>query len=458
MFFFEKFPFSFPSHDQNKNGKECSPPHENNQKTAACLHLSLEGPPDALVTIGNRHYHYFAGHAYLGLQAHPSVLAATCEATLRYGTGTGTTRFALTAPPVFDVERRAAQSLKAERAFYYVSGYLGPQILLETLDRSFDRLFVDEASDKGIHHAVKTWNGKTNPVCFRHNDPDSLRLELHKHLKASEKPLVMTNGVFSASGNIAPLDRYARILAETEGSSLLVDDSHAIGVIGQNGRGTYEHFGVAPNRINQTAQDLQNDLFTNGSPSMSPSMPFDFYHNFDDSWQQIENGIKNEEFMNDLPVRYYHSAALTKAIGGSGGIIAGSDRFIDQLIERSHAYGNISSPPSPLAAGTAEAIALTFENTELRQKLRDNTRYFKEKILRLGLPVNGSDVPIVSLSQGSAANMRRIQRKLSEQGILIAYLPRNHGLPADGLLRISIFATHTREMLDQLTEQLEKLL
>ena len=453
MLFFQKFPFGNQSYNSGTTaGQVGRSLGENSEADAGSSRLRLEGPPDALVMIANRSYHYYAGNAYLGLQSHPGVLAATCEATLRYGTGTGTTRFALTAPPVLQVEQLAAKYLCSNKAFYHSSGYHGPQILLETLDGTVDRVFVDEAADKGIFQAIKSQSARLRPVVFRHNDPDSLRLELRKHLKPSERPLVMTNGVFSMTGKIAPLDRYAMILSPIDGASMLVDDSHGFGVLGSCGRGVYEHFGLQSEHVNRTAQDASELSFECDLFDMSPDDVL--------SDERTSDGFETHdiEIMNRLPVRYYHSAALTKAIGGTGGIIAGSESFIERLIERSTAFGNMAAPCSPLAAGTAEGIVLTFRRNDLRQKLRRNTHYLKKKLCITGIATDSSDVPIVPITFGTAGNMRRILQRLSERGILIAYIPRGPGLPNDGTLRISVFATHTTEMLDHLVEQLVMVL
>ena len=390
MFFFQKYSFSNP-HRGSGAASAVSDSHE------ASSQISLEGPPDALVMIANRSYHYYAGNAWLGLQSHPNVLAATCEATLRYGTGTGTTRFALTAPPVLEVERLAAKYLRTEKAFYYGSEHLGSQILLETLGETIDHIFVDEAADRGVFQAIKSSPTKLRRTVFRHNDPDSLQMELRKHLKPSERPLVMTDGVFPMTGKIAPLDRYAMVLSPIEGASLLVDDSHGFGVLGAHGRGSYEHYGLASDPINKTTLDTEEF----GDQSLEFGM-----WSVECEEQSVERRVRNAEcgersvrlnnessgrstdhstlhtpnsklntdaehdIMNRLPVRYYHSAALTKAIGGSGGIIAGSGLFIERLMERSAAFGNMAAPCSPLAAGTAEGFAMAFRTNDLRQKRR----------------------------------------------------------------------------------------
>ena len=450
MFFFQKFPFINQHRDGGTASQQVGRPTNTVSETdAGSSQLRLEGPPDALVMISNRSYHYYAGNAYLGLQSHPGVLAATCEATLRYGTGTGTTRFALTAPPVLQVEQLAAKYLCSDRAFYHGSDYLGPQILLETLGETVDRIFVDEAADKGIFQAVKSRQANARPVIFRHNDPDSLQIELRKHLKPSERPLVMTNGVFPMTGKIAPLDRYAMVLSPIDGASLLVDDSHGFGVLGKYGRGVYEHYGLHSDHINQTTQDAVEADFGGEFDNEPPC---------EDGFSDETNSDAGQEIMNRLPVRYYHCAALTKAIGGNGGIIAGSGLFIERLIEHSAAFGNMAAPCSPLAAGTAEGIIMTFRTNELRQQLRNNTHYLKKKLSGMGIATDSSDVPIVPITLGTSGNMRRIQQRLSERGLLIAYIPRGPGLPNDGTLRISIFATHTPEMLDHLVEQLALVL
>ncbi|MCL2622289.1 MAG: pyridoxal phosphate-dependent aminotransferase family protein [Planctomycetaceae bacterium] len=448
MVFFHKFPSSNQHRDAGTTGQQMGRSSSGMSGTnTGSSQLSLEGPPDALVMIANRSYHYYAGNAYLGLQSHPGVLAATCEATLRYGTGTGTTRFALTAPPVLQVEQLAAQYLCFNRAFYHGSDYLGPQFLLETLDETVDRIFVDEAADKGIFQAVKSRQTESQPIVFRHNDPDSLRLELRKHLKPSERPLVMTNGVFPMTGKIAPLDRFAMVLSPIDGASLLVDDSHGFGVLGPYGRGVYEHFGLDSGHINRTTQDTFAANFGDDFDDASPK----------EDWISGTNDI-HSEIMNRLPVRYYHSAALTKAIGGSGGIIAGSELFVERLIERSTAFGNMAAPSSPLAAGTAEGMVMAFRANDLRQKLRENTHYLKKKLSGMGIATDSSDVPIIAMTLGTAGNMRRVQQRLSERSVFLAYIPRGPGLSNDGALRISIFATHTTEMLDHLVEQLERVL
>ena len=253
---------------------------------------------------------------------------------------------------------------------------------------------------------------------------------------------------------------------------MLVDDSHGFGVLGKYGRGVYEHYGLTSEHINRTTLDtfamsldepVSDDAVVDGNESENFNLPLMTGH-----WPLATSHSAfnaEQDIMNRLPVRYYHSTALTTAIGGSGGIIAGSELFIERLMERSTAFGNMAAPCSPLAAGTAAGMTLTFLASdcasginELRQKLRDNTHYLKKKLSGMGIATDSSDVPIIAVTLGTSGTMRRIQQRLSERGVLIAYIPRSPGLPNDGTLRIAIFATHTVEMLDHLADQLSHVI
>ncbi|MDR0870262.1 MAG: pyridoxal phosphate-dependent aminotransferase family protein [Planctomycetaceae bacterium] len=392
--------------------------------------LSFDGPPDAMISVAGKVYLYFAGNGYLGLQADPDILAATCEATLRYGVGTGTTRTAFTSPPVFEVERRTAEMLGTEKALYTASGYVANQILLETLEGTFDRIFIDESAHYSLFDAAKRIrSNRCRPLTFRHRNVDDLKEKLDRNLQLHEKPLVITDGVFSMLGTVAPVNDYLELLEKYEGASLWLDDAHGFGVLGDRGLGTLDSFGIDTAQINRTPHDAA-DTF----------------------------GIFNEyETPAGAAAKLFLSFSLSKAVGGGGGIIPGSETFVQRLKDRSAVYYGASAPASPVAAATAKALSVLSVPNRLNQ-LRRNTAYLKTKLRKLGLTINNSDVPIVILTLGSSGNMRRIQKQLSEQGILISYLPRYAGLGSEGALRIAVFASHTTEMLNELLEQLKQLL
>lgn len=391
--------------------------------------LSFEGPPDAMISIAGRVYLYFAGNGYLGLQADPQILATTCEAVLRYGIGTATTRTAFTSPPVFEVERRIADRLGMDRALYTASGYIANQILLESLEGTFDRIFIDESSHYSLFDAAKRIRGpRCRPIPFRHGSVDDLKEKLDRNLQLHERPIVLTDGVFSLLGTIAPVRDYLELLAGYEGASLGIDDAHGFGILGENGLGTLEHFGIAPSLANRTAHDQADDL-----------------------------GFGTPEGSDEITTKLYFCFSLSKAVGGCGGAIPGSESFIQRLKDRSTVYFGASAPASPIAAATAQALALLSERS-IRDKLGDNTALLKEKLRNLGLPVDDSPIPVAILTLGSSGNMRRIQKELSERGILISYLPRFAGLGSQGALRIAVFATHTPEMIEEMVQALREVL
>jgi 7-keto-8-aminopelargonate synthetase-like enzyme len=154
-------------------------------------------------------------------------------------------------------------------------------------------------------------------------------------------------------------------------------------------------------------------------------------------------------------VRTYLTFSLSKAVGGSGGIIPGTESFIQRLKDWSAVYFGASAPASPIAAATAKSLSM-LTDAALRQKLQENVNSLRAGLRGIGLETGESPLPMVILTLGSAGNMRRIQKALSESGILISYIPRNSGLGSQGALRIAVFATHTPAMIQELIHHLRE--
>ncbi|MGL4595252.1 MAG: aminotransferase class I/II-fold pyridoxal phosphate-dependent enzyme [Thermoguttaceae bacterium] len=388
--------------------------------------LSFDGPPDSMITVAGKTYLYFAGTGYLGLQADPHVLAATCEAVLRYGVGTATSRMAFTSPPVYEVERRVSEMLGTERAFYTASGYIANQILLEALEGTFDRIFIDESAHYSLFDATKRIRAnRCRPITFRNGDVDDLREKLDNNLRMNERPIILTDGVFSFLGKVAPIRQYTQLLAEYEGASVLIDDAHGFGVIGNCGLGTLEYEGFDVTCANRTPQDA-ND-------------PFDV----------------TSECENEPNTKMFWCFSMSKAIGGGGGMIPGSESFVQRIKERSSVFFGASAPACPVAAATAKSLSRLSDHS-IRERLMKNTVFLRTKIKEMGIEMNVPPLPMTILRIGSAGNMRRIQRELSDKGILISYLPRHAGLGSQGALRIVTFATHTETMISELCDILRR--
>jgi 7-keto-8-aminopelargonate synthetase-like enzyme len=148
---------------------------------------------------------------------------------------------------------------------------------------------------------------------------------------------------------------------------------------------------------------------------------------------------------------------MSKAVGGFGGVIPGSRRFIDYVEKGSHWYEGASAPMAAAAAATARAIELLMADPGLRTRLWSNVHRLKDGLHRIGFEVDQTPVPIACLIAGTAENMQRIQRELMGQGIAVAYMAAYSGLGSEGGLRIAVFATHTEAMIQQLLDELKRL-
>ncbi|WP_197528420.1 aminotransferase class I/II-fold pyridoxal phosphate-dependent enzyme [Aeoliella mucimassa] len=368
--------------------------------------------PGTSTTIDGRSYLYFGGTGYLGLQCHPQVIEAACEATRRWGVGSATNRGGWgTTPPVQEVEHRAAQFWQCDDAYYFASGYSCNHILLSAIHRSVDMLFVDEFAHFSIEDACRFF--RLPIVRFRHRDAMALSESLGEHLPPGAVPLVFSDGVFASRGSLAPVQQYLEVLQVYDHAALCLDDCHAVGVLGTRGWGTYEHFGL------DTAQ--VNDL------PLSSAAP-----------------------------RLFATGTLSKAFGGHGGIVYGSTRFIHAARDGSDYFRGASAPATPAAAASAMGLQLVTENPEIVYRLQRNAKYLRAGLRSLGLEVDSSPVPFVGITLGDGANMARLQQSLASDQILVAHSRCYSGLDADGALRIAVFATHTTEMIDQLLTALAK--
>jgi len=371
----------------------------------------MQSAPGPETVIDGRRYLYFGGTSYLGLAGHGEVIEAACAAVRRYGLHTATSRAGFgNNPPTLEVEGRAAEFFGREAAFYFHSGYVTNHILVQVLAGRFDAILADEAAHYSLEEAARL-SGR--PVTrFRHADPDDLQRLLQQQRAPSERPLVLTDGIFAAGGDIAPLDRYVEILSRYESASLLVDDAHGFGTLGAGGRGTLEHFGLWGPNVNREVGSGGGRLFVGGT--------------------------------------------LSKALGGFGGVLAGSGEFIRQARSSSHYFDGASAPPSPVAGATAKALEIVMREPQLRARLRENVRYLRQGLRGLGLPAIDSPSPVIGLVVGDAPNMQRLHNDLQDQGILVPYFPTYSGTGKEGLLRIAVCAAHAVAMLDRLLGELAR--
>lgn len=364
----------------------------------------MSAAPGPKTIINNREVDYFCGFGYYGLQSHPDIIQAACDAMQRYGINSGTGPSGYGNNPILQsVEQKAAHFFGAESAFYFVSGYLGNAILLQGLAPDYDLIFVDSESHYSIFDGI-AMSGKAH-LTFAHRSSSDLALQLKTHLKPGQRPLLISDGVFPTSGELAPLVEYDKVLSNYPGSILCVDDAHAYGVIGNHGRGSLEYWGI--------------------------------------------EGL-----------RRYSCGTLSKAVGGHGGLITGSAALINQLKTRCKVFVGSSTVPVPAAAAAAAGLDILGEHPEMREQLWENVAYAKNAFRNLGFSnIPDTPVPIICLGC-TGKDLAAIQQQLFEQNIAVQYVPGGSytSAPKNGALRIAIFSGHSRGQIDHLVCEIGSML
>lgn len=360
----------------------------------------MESAPGAETIIEGKRCLYFGGTGYYGFQGNPVLLKAACEALQKYGMHPSTTRSGFGNSPLYEaVEKKAAEYFGTESSCYLASGYLcntaGFQAL--TAMGRFDVIFMDD----GSHYSVVDYVGLTGKpvVRFAHADPEDLRRKLPSGLKARQKPLVVSDGVFPTFGQIAPVPEYVKAIEPYEGLVWL-DDNHGVGVLGPNGRGTYDHFGLKSDRL-------------------------------------------------------FFGGTMSKAFGSHGGIVPGPKGFVDEIMQ-SHIVEGATDPTMAAAAASLTGMDILMKHPEMRTRLIENGRRLKDGLRRMGFPVGDNPFPVAAWRLKSAQEMDRVHQALLDRGICIQ---RSHyvGAGTEGVLRAVVFSTHTTEQIDRLLAALKAL-
>lgn len=372
----------------------------------------MESAPGPMTVIDGRRYLYFAGTGYLGLASCREVIAAAAAAVKRYGIHSATTRSGFGHNPLtIEVERLAAKFFGLESAFYFSSGYAANHIALQTYREQADLVCIDEVAHYSLQEAARLM-GK--PVLsFKHRDAADLARVLRTHCKKAQRPLVVSDGVFASSGRVTPVPAYLEVLRNYAPAILHLDDAHALGVLGKQGRGTFEHFGLWGPRIN--------------------------------SGQAVDG------------VQLSLCGTLAKALGGFGGIIPGSREFLAAVRGSSHYYEGASAPSSADAGASAKALAIVLSRPQMRRQLQTNIAQLRAGLRELGWPVEDGPTANFSVVAGDAANMRRIHERLRQAGVLVPYMAAYSGIGPEGALRFAVCARHTPAMIKKLLSVLKKI-
>ncbi len=346
----------------------------------------------ARMIFNGREVDYFCGTSYYSLHGHPAVIDAACEATRKYGLGQATNFGVIVLNETIE---RARQYFETETVSYVISGYLGAMVLVQALSDDYDIVFVDEKSHYSVFDGIHT-SGKAI-VRFQHLNPDDLAAKMAEHVKPGQVPLVMTDGVFPVTGSIAPLPAYHAILEAYQPAMLCIDDAHGVGVIGEKGQGTFEYFGLSGEGL-------------------------------------------------------YQAGTLSKAFGGIGGIVPGSQALAEKIKKNVRISIGASPAPIPAAAAAGMGLRLLSENPQMRHDLWDNVASLRKGIRGLGFDIEDTPIPIVNIRGRDSLNLEHVRDELAAQDMIVFHVAANGYSDAPNIesLRIAVFSTHTKDQIQRL--------
>lgn len=360
----------------------------------------VQGSQGPHVFINGKKVILLCSNNYLGLANHPSVKKAANKAIKEFGCGSGASRLISGSMTLHDeLEKKIARFKGTESALVFNSGYHANIGAISALMKKRDIIFCDELNHASIIDGCKLSGAET--VMCPHKDMNTLE-RLLKNSNRFKKKLIVTDGIFSMDGDLAPLPDIV-FLAKKYSAFTMVDDAHATGVFGKNGKGTIEHFNLPSNEI-----DIQ-------------------------------------------------MGTLGKALGGFGAYIAGSNELMDYLINRARSFIYTTAlPPSVLAASLA-AIEMVQSKPDLRKKLWRNVNYFKKGLQKRGFKNFNSQSQIIPIIVGNSKKVVMASEYLFNKGVFVAGI-RPPAVPRKKeRLRITIMSSHTRKDLDYALNTLLKM-
>ena len=351
----------------------------------------IDTPQAARVSVGDRSVLNMSANNYLGLASHPEVIEAARAALDEWGYGLASVRFICGTQAIHkQLENKLSDFLGMEDTILYTSCFDANGGLFETLLGADDAVISDELNHASIIDGVRLCKAKR--FRYKNNDMADLAAQLEA-AKGARRILIVTDGVFSMDGYLANLPAICD-LADEHGALVMVDDSHAVGFMGERGRGTHEHHGVM-DRI---------DIIT---------------------------------------------GTLGKALGGaSGGYTSGRAEIIEYLRQRSRPYLFSNTVAPSIVAASIKSIDLLNESTELRDRLEANTNFFREQMAGSGFDILEGTHPITPIMLGDAALASRFADAMLEKGVYVIGFSFPVVPQGKARIRTQISAAHTREDLE----------
>jgi glycine C-acetyltransferase len=355
---------------------------------------TIESPQGAWLTVDGKQVLNFCSNNYLGLANHPRLVKAASGEVKVFGVGPAAVRsIAGTMSLHVELEKRLAAFKGVEAAITFQSGFAANLAVIPALVGKEDVIFSDRLNHASIIDGCRLSGAKI--VAYDHNSPTHLNemIATEKRERPYRRALIVTDGVFSMDGDIAPLPEISEI-AQAEGILLMVDDAHGEGVLGRGGRGIVDHFGL--------------------------------------------HGKVDVEI-----------GTLSKAFGVVGGLVAGKQLIVDWMRQRGRPFLFSSAMTVPDVAACLAAVDVLEESTELVDRLWENAHYFKAEMKRLGFDTGLSATPITPVMLGEAPLAQAFSRKLFEHSVFAMAI----GFPTvprgKARIRVMISAAHRREDLDK---------
>ena len=361
---------------------------------------TLETANDAKCTIDGKQTIMLSANNYLNLTNHERVIDAMTSATEKYGAGSGSVRaIAGTMDIHLEAEKKVAEFKKVESSLIYSAGYTVNVGLIPTLVRgSQDVIISDELNHGSIIDGVRLTKARRG--VYAHNDMSELEAVLKQNSDA-ERKLIITDGVFSMDGDIAPLDEVTK-LAEEYDSMIYVDDCHGEGVLGEKGAGIVDHF------------NLQGKV-------------------------------------------HFETGSFSKALGVQGGILAGTEEVRNHALNHSRSWLLSGSQPPGVAAAQKAAIEVLMSEPEHHSRLWDNTNYFRKELQSLGFDTGLSETPIIPIMCGDSLVAKQLSYELGKENVMAGAIVFPMVSRDKARVRTQMSAGLNRDDLDHVLRLLEKI-
>jgi 7-keto-8-aminopelargonate synthetase-like enzyme len=349
------------------------------------------------IRIGDRTYSYFSGNNYLGLSNHPEIKKAARESIEKYGLNFAAARQTTgTADIHLELEKELSGFKNREDTVVFASGYMGNSILLHALKDRYTSVFIDETAHPSIPDGIPRDIKRIH--FYQHCNVQHLEDLLGQH--KNSRPLIITDGIFALTGEITPLDEI-HTLAEKYRAILVVDDAHATGVLGEQGRGTPEYFGL------QNAANI------------------------------------------------FQTETMSKAIGAYGGFISASEAIITRIRETSRAYLASTALPPPIVSAACSSVRIIRQQPRLRDMLTRNADELRQGVTGLGLHTTGTPTPIIPLYLNTREKARKLSDFLKERGMIVPCI--QYPVKTEKFIaRITVSANHTMDQIEELLDLLKQ--